>query len=229
MLAHRIIPTLLYRGTTLVKGKGFDSTRSCGNIMQAAKIYSSREVDELILLDVSATPEGRTPNYSMIEKICEDNFSPITVGGGVKSVDDVQRLLNAGADKVAIGTKYDIITECADRFGNQAIVASMNVTDQDAAMECLALEAMGAGEILLNSVERDGTMRGYDLDLIKRVCEAVEIPVIASGGCSGYEDMINALKAGASAVAAGALFQFTDCTPRGAAQYLHEHGVEVRI
>lgn len=229
MLAKRIIPTLLYRGTLLVKGERFNGWRSVGNVMQAARIYVARDVDELIMLDITATAEGRRPDFTMVERLAQDNFSPLTVGGGVRAVHDVQDLLNAGADKVAIGTAYGIIHECAERFGRQAIVASLNIKDQDAVEEAVEVERMGAGEILLNAVERDGTLIGYNLDMIRAVTNAVEIPVIASGGCSGYEDMKNALTNGADAVAAGALFQFTMCTPKGAAQYLHKHGIEVRI
>ena len=148
----------------------------------------------------------------------------------------VQRLLDAGADKVAIRTAWisspDFVAAASRRFGRQAIVVALDVEEHcwtEAAFEARRIESFGAGELLLTSVEREGTMEGYDLELLRTVANAVDIPVIAHGGCSGYEDMYNAIQAGASAVAAGALFQFTDCTPRGAAEYLSSKGVEVRL
>jgi cyclase len=237
-LAVRIIPTLLMRGPHLVKGKQFSGDRVIGSVLQAVRIHNMRGVDELILMDVGATPEGRGPDFKLIEAITRDCFCPITVGGGVRSVQDVRDLLNAGADRVAICTAWKadamLLQQCADVVGCQAIVAAIDAPNGDdltrpiiKAAASLA-NALGAGEILLTSIAREGTMTGYDLDLIRAVSAAVDVPVIAHGGCSGYEDMRLAIEAGASAVAAGALFCFTDATPRGAAQYLNEHGVEVR-
>lgn len=246
MLATRIVPVMLQRGSTLVKGTAFNSWRSVGHAMQAIRVYNSRSVDELIYLDIAATPEGRGPDFEMVKKLTDGCFMPITVGGGVRSVEDVRGLLNAGADKVAIGTAAmedpDILRRCADIFGRQAITASMDVNMFRVVSHCgmkgssryadfwaITLEHYGAGEILLTSIDRDGTMQGYDLDLISKVSKAVNIPVIAAGGCGTYEHMHEAIKAGASAVAAGAMFQFTDATPRGAAQYLASKGIEVRL
>ena len=169
---------------------------------------------------------------------------PITVGGGVRSVTDVGRLLSSGADKVAIRTAYGVIQETAKQFGCQAIVASIDYGGESYWMgrekayalgywpvreTAQAIEGIGAGEILLTSIEREGTMQGYDLDLIREVSNAVDIPVIAHGGCSGPEDMLKAIEAGASAVAAGALFQFTEWTPRDCVEWLDKRGVEVRL
>jgi len=252
MLAKRIIPTILCDERKLVKGKGFNAWRSVGVTAQAARIHAMRGVDELIILDITATNQGRRPDFALIRELTETIFCPITVGGGVKSVDDVNELLRAGADKVAICSGcYEVaglLSEATKRFGSQAIVGVVeaNRTDDvenawasvrsgkvDLKMPALAwagwLEAMGAGEILLTSVERDGTMQGYDLDLIREVSNAVDIPVIASGGCKDYEDMLNAINAGASGVASGAMFLFDDKTPRGAAEYLSQNGIEVRI
>lgn len=246
MLATRIIPTLLQCGTTLVKGKQFNSWRSVGHALQAIRIHQARGVDELIFLDIAATPEGRGPDFKMVEQLTHDCFCPITVGGGVRSIDDVHGLLESGADKVAIGTAAmenpRLLADIASRFGNQVLVVAIDVMNGHVAIECgahdttcdprelaMSCEVDGAGEILLTSIDREGTMQGYDLELIRDVSQAVDIPVIAHGGCSGYEDMHDAIKAGASAVAAGALFQFTDCTPRGAAEYLKSKGVEVRL
>lgn len=254
-LAIRIVPTILSKRGQLVKGKRFASDRVVGHALQASRIYNARGVDELCFLDVSATPEGRGPDLKLIEELTRDVFSPVTYGGGIRSVEDVRDVLKAGADKVAICTaavrEHGLIRRSADICGSQAIVAAVDVKDRGVFVECgrhhfdmcgdyaplgvptpawwaINLEKNGAGEILLQSINRDGTMEGYDIELIREVCKAVSIPVIASGGCSGYEDMFKAIEAGASAVAAGALFQFTECTPRGAAEYLKAKGVEVR-
>jgi len=234
MLATRIIPTILSKNGQLVKGIGFKADRVVGNAMQAARVHAMRGVDELVLLDVTATKEGREPDYEMVRRLSEGCFSPLTVGGGIKNYRHVEKLLRAGADKVSINySKSEIVDRLSERFGRQCITISLDIkktysTNFIAAMAD-ALELSGAGEILLQSVDDDGSMLGYDLGMIKTVSEAVSIPVVASGGCSGYEDMRNAIKAGASAVAAGALFQFTDCTPKGAAEYLSAKGIEVRL
>jgi len=232
VLAKRIIPTLLYKDGLLVKGTGFSADRVCGNALQAARIHAMRSVDELVMLDVG---DGE-PDYEMIRKLTDNTFTPVTVGGGIKSVEDVQKLLNAGADKVCLGywqtNPYStLFPDISDRFGNQCLMVSVDMREEDAYGGYIAhcVEILGAGEILLQSVERDGTMMGYDLELIKAVSESVNIPVVASGGCSGYQDMCDAIRAGASAVAVGALFQFTEATPRRAAEYMHDNGIEVRL
>lgn len=243
-LAARIIPTLLARGEQLVKGSRFDSWRSVGHVLQAARIHAARGVDELIVLDITATPEGRGPNLALVEKICEAMYTPVTVGGGVRSVQDVRDLLKAGADKVAIGTNAPIVIwAAAAKFGSQAIVAAVDAVGPGVAWQCgravteevspvawaQKCAAEGAGEILLTSIDREGTMEGYDLDLIRKVSAMVSVPVIAHGGCGTYAHMREALEVGAAAVAAGAMFQFTDSTPRGAAKYLSRAGLEVRV
>jgi len=234
MLAIRIIPTILSKNGQLVKGVGFKADRVVGNALQAARVHAMRGVDELVLLDVTATKEGREPDYEMVRRLSEGLFTPLTVGGGIKNADHIEKLLRAGADKVSINySKSEIVERLSERFGRQCITVSLDVkktysTNFITAMAD-ALELSGAGEILLQSVDDDGAMLGYDLDMIRIVSEAVSIPVVASGGCSGYEDMYDAIKAGASAVAVGALFQFTDNTPKGAAEYLSAKGVEVRL
>lgn len=240
-LAVRIIPTLLARGSKLVKGQRFSADRVVGHVQQAARIHQARGVDELCILDVSATPEGRGPDFDAARRLTDGCFMPITLGGGVTTREDMHGLLMAGADKVLWKTG---LVRCpggfraaAREFGCQALVAGLDIIDGfvdiapgwDVLTAAKWSEESGAGEILLTSVDREGTMQGYDLDLIRAVSQAVSVPVIAHGGCSGYEDMYQAIKAGASAVAAGALFQFTECTPRGAAEYLHAKGVEVRL
>lgn len=247
-LAKRIIPTLLHKGPALVKGRGFASDRRVGVALQAALTHAKRGVDELVILNVQEPEDPsvvKKPAFELVEQLTAAATTPIAVGGGITFVEDVDHLFMAGADKVVLGraaTQLKWVSNIAKKFGSQAIVASLDVKDGSVvsgpaqkrhthtpALWAQALELHGVGEILLQSVERDGTMEGYDLPLIEKVARAVTIPVIASGGCSGYEDMLNAFKAGASAVAAGALFQFTDATPRGAAEYLHLNGIEVRL
>ena len=237
-LAKRIIPTMLVRGRTLVKGKQFAGDRSIGHVLQAARVHAARGVDELCILDIGATAEGRGPDLDMVRELSEGCFVPITVGGGVKSLQDIDALLRAGADKICLGAALrtpdpTLLQDAAERFGRQAIVVSLDINGDRPAYVAAAiaehLERNGAGEILLQSVERDGMMCGYDLDLIRAVSSAVHIPVIASGGCSGYADMEAAFKAGADACAVGALFAFEESTPRGAAKWLKSRGVEVRL
>lgn len=241
-LAVRIIPTLLKRGEQLVKGRQFNAWRTVGLVEQAAAICGSRGVDEIILLDIDATPSGRGPDFDFIERVAPNFFTPLTVGGGVRTVEHATRILRAGADKVAIGTgciaESTLVYDCAQHFGSQAIVVAIDViagrvrtlgAGPGPVGWARDLARVGAGEILLTSVDREGTMEGYDLALIQAVSEAVNIPVIAHGGCSGYPDMLAAIQAGASAVAAGALFQFTNHTPRGAAEWLAKQGIETRM
>jgi cyclase len=245
-LAKRVIPTVLNRGGNLVKGKCYLSDRVIGHSLQASRIFAMRGVDELILLDVSATPEGRAPDFKMVETLSDQCFMPLTVGGGIREMDHVKSLFDAGADKVAICTAAienpRLVEKAATHYGSQAIVVAIDVKHARAWSNCgtvpttldpvtwaKSIERMGAGEILLNSIERDGTMQGYDVPLIRFISAAVSIPVIASGGAGSYEHMAEAIEAGASAVAAGAMFAFTNQTPRGAAQYLSQHGIEVRL
>lgn len=246
-LAYRIIPTILCRGRRQVKGKQFNSWRSVGLAAQAVRVHQARGVDEVSLLDVGATPEGRGPDLGLVEELADVMFAPLSVGGGIRSVKDMRDLLRAGADKIVIGTGVcevpDLVEQCADVAGSQAVVVAEDVGFGDSVMiRCGQkpwshdpvdyarwAERAGAGEILLTSIDREGTMQGYDLELIRRVSEAVNVPVIAHGGCRDYRDMVDAIHAGASAVAAGALFQFTDATPLEAARALADYGLEARV
>lgn len=246
-LAHRIIPTFLVKGEMLVKGKAFAADRVVGHALQAIMVQAARGVDELAVLDVTATREGRGPNLKLIERLSDGIFAPMSYGGAIRSLQDVRDCLRAGADKVVIGTAawspvQDIIREASDVVGSQAVVASVDVKDGypwshcgrvpigvRAAEYAAYLQQRGAGEILLQSIERDGTLQGYDLELIRAVRAEVSVPIIASGGCGSFAHMNEALEAGASAVAAGAMFQFTDATPRGAALFLQARGIEVRV
>jgi cyclase len=242
-LAIRIIPTLLKRDHSLVKGRQFDSWRVVGHPLQAAKIHAARGVDELMLLDIGATPMTKGPDFRMVEKLTADCFMPVTVGGGVSRVEHVRDLLLAGADKVLVNTHAkSVVSPAADKFGSQAICVGIDVLGKKVAIRCgqestawdpaswaEKMVKAGAGEILLQRIERDGMLGGYDVDLIKAVSDAVDIPVIASCGCGSYGDMVSAVKAGAQGVAAGAFFQFTDHTPKGAAEHFMQAGIEARM
>ncbi|MBS4048000.1 MAG: imidazole glycerol phosphate synthase cyclase subunit [Alphaproteobacteria bacterium] len=251
MLKIRVMPTLLYKDVSLVKGTAFDSQRRVGAALQAIKVYSMRDVDELIFLDIAATPNGHSPAFSDIDDLADSCFMPMTVGGGVRKLEDIRRMLAVGADKVSMNTAAietpELIRDGAHHFGAQCIVASIDVkrrsdgtaevyshcgeqaTGRDPVKWAQELEQLGAGEILLTSIERDGTMTGYDVELIRSVSNAVRIPVIASGGAGSYSHMADALRDGqASAVAAAAMFHFTEQTPKAAKQYLAQHGFPTR-
>jgi cyclase len=251
MLKTRIIPTLLWKNEGLVKGVGFDSWRRIGSVLPAIKVYNMREVDELILVDISASLENREPDYESVSEYSAECFVPLTVGGGVRDTEIIRKLLLAGADKVTINSAAfenpDLITQAAARFGSQCIVASFDArrgkdgsyelfshsgtrpTGKEAGSWAEEVERRGAGEILITSVENDGTMRGYDLELIRHVAERVHIPVIASGGAGRLEDFYGAVhQSGASAVAAASLFHFTELTPLDVKKNLTQKGVLVR-
>jgi cyclase len=251
MLKTRVMPTMLWKEPTLVKGRGFESWRRTGSLMQTIKVYNMREVDELVFLDITATAEGRRPDFALVDDFADECFMPLTVGGGIRSVEDVGKLLAVGADKVAVNTAAvedpGLLTQVARRYGSQCVVASIDYRlkadggaevhtrsgSKAAGLDPVVLakdcEARGAGEILLTSVERDGNFEGYDLETLKKVAAAVKIPVIASGGCGEYEHMAQAVHAGASAVAAASIFHFTERTPLEAKKYLNTQGVPVRL
>lgn len=251
MLKVRVIPTLLWKDFGLVKGVGFDSWRRVGTMLPAIKVYNSRDVDELIVVDITASNESNRPDYESVSDFSEECFVPLTVGGGVSTLDDVLHLLHSGADKVSINTfayaNPDIVDNVAKRFGSQCVVASIDTrrfddgryrcyshagsvnTNKDPVDWAQELVSRGAGEILLTSIDRDGTMQGYDLDLIERVVKSINVPVIASGGAGNYQHMIDVIKqAGASAVAAASIFHFTEQTPAGAKQAMKSAGIPIR-
>lgn len=250
MLKARVIPTLLWKQFGLVKGVSFDSWRRVGPVLPAVKVYNQREVDELVLVDIVAHLGDDDPDFESIGEFGQDCFVPLTVGGAITRIDQVQRLLRAGADKVAINTaayaRPELVSEIANRHGTQCVVASIDVREQEGGWACFShagkqatgrevvawareLEDRGAGEILITSIERDGTMLGYDLALIESLVRAVNIPVIASGGAGNYQHMIDAVKkAGASAVAAASIFHFTEQTPAEAKKAMANAGIPVR-
>ncbi len=251
MLKVRVIPTLLWKDVGLVKGVGFDSWRRIGSILPAIKVYNTRQVDELILLDITATREKRQPDFETVNEISAECFCPLTVGGGIKSIEDIKKLLRAGADKVCINTAAyknpQLIKKASDMFGSQCIVVSIDAkkvkrgkyqcfshsgtkkTQENPTEWAKKMEKLGAGEILITSIERDGTMKGYDLELIKSISQIVNIPVIASGGAGDYKDLYYAIsRADASAIAAASIFHFTEQTPLEAKKFLATKGISVR-
>ncbi|MCK5233151.1 MAG: imidazole glycerol phosphate synthase subunit HisF [Desulfobulbaceae bacterium] len=252
MLKIRIIPTLLYKNFGLVKGVGFDSWRRVGSAPQAINVYSIRGVDELAFLDIMATAEEREPDFETVDDLADECFMPLMVGGGVRNVEDVRRLLMVGADKVAVNSAVmnspQLVSDVANRFGAQCIVVSIDFkrkTDgscmvythsgkkaagREAVELAREMEERGAGEILLTSIDRDGTMSGYDLECIQQVCEAVSIPVIASGGAGNAGHIYEAIAKGkASAVAAASIFHFTEQTPLEIKRYLAKKNIPVRL
>lgn len=252
MLKVRVIPTLLWKQFGLVKGVGFDSWRRVGSLLPAVKLYNQREVDELVLVDIVAHQSADDLDFEYIDELSQDCFVPLTVGGGITRIEQVQKLLRAGADKVCVNTAAytcpELISEIANRHGSQCIVASIDVRKNPIGSEwkCFSnagkqptgrnvcewareIEDLGAGEILITAIERDGTFQGYDLALIEAVVHAVRIPVIASGGAGNYQHMVDAVKqAGASAVAAASMFYFTEQTPAGAKAAMQMAGIPVR-
>lgn len=250
MLKVRVIPTMLWKKFGLVKGVSFNSWRRVGPVLPAIKVYNQREVDELILLDIIAHLPYEELDFESVDDFGHECFVPLTVGGGITQLDQVQKLLRAGADKVSLNTVLysdpDLVSVIAKKHGVQCVVASVDVRLIDGQWKCFShaatqdsgkevvswvkeLEARGAGEILITSIDRDGTMSGYDLDLVSAVASAVDIPVIASGGAGSYQDMVNAVtQGGASAVAAASIFHFTEQTPAGAKAALAAAGIPVR-
>lgn len=227
----RIIPVLLLRDWGLEKSIAFDNPVYIGSPINAARVFNGRNVDELILLDIIATEKQRGPMIDIVSQITEEAFMPVTVGGGIRSVEMIRELLHAGADRAVVNTcaveDPQVVTAGANCFGSQCIVVSIDVkqhgeglyevythggqhpTGLDPVDHALNMEERGAGEILLNSIDQDGTMNGYDIELIQRVSNALTIPVIACGGAGSVEHLAEAVTQGnASAVAAGAFFLF---------------------
>lgn len=248
----RLIPTLLSKRVGLVKGQRFDSWRRVGSVLPAIRVYNQREVDELVLVDVEASRSGTGPDLETVGDVAGDCFVPFTVGGGIDNIGHVENLLRVGADKVSINSALhlnpSVVSDVARRYGSQCVVASIDVRSvyafewrcyvQAGAVDVGAevrdwarrAEDLGAGEILLTSIDRDGTMEGYDLALVETVAASVSIPVIASGGAGRYQDFIDAVsKAGASAVAAASIFHFTEMTPAGVKEAMAAAGIPVRI
>ena len=251
MLAKRIIPCLDVKDGRVVKGVRFVDLRDAGDPVEAAIAYDAQGADELVFLDITASHEARDIMLDVVKRTAEGIYMPLTVGGGIRSVDDVRRLLRAGADKVSLNTaalaRPEVIREAAERFGSQCIVVAIdarrehdhwdvythggrNPAGRDAVAWAQEAVALGAGEILLTSMDRDGTKDGYDLELTRAVSDAVTVPVIASGGAGTLEHFHEALVDGrADAALAASLFHFGIHTIAETKRYLAERGVEVRL
>lgn len=249
MLARRIIPCLDVAGGRVVKGVHFQSLRDAGDPVEQAARYDADGADELVFLDISASPEARRTTLDMVSRVAESIFIPFTVGGGIRSAADAGAALRAGADKVTVNTAAvrdpSLVSRLAESFGSQCIVAAVDVkrvegrltvvvnggreaTELEAVEWCRRLEALGAGEILLTSMDRDGTGTGYDLPLIQAVSQTVSLPVIASGGAGNLAHLAEALEAGAHGVLAATIFHFQDSSLPRARAYLRERGYPVR-
>lgn len=253
MLTKRIIPCLDVKGGRVVKGVQFLELRDAGDPVEIAEIYDRQGADELTFLDITASSDQREILIDVVRRTAERVFMPLTVGGGVRGVEDIRRLLNAGADKVSINTaavhRPEFVKEAAERFGSQCTVVAIdarrvpgedrwevythggrNATGIDAVEWAQRMEESGAGEILLTSMDCDGTKDGYDLPLTRTVVDAVAIPVIASGGVGGLEHLYEGFTAGgASACLAASIFHYREYTIGEAKEYLQQKGVAVRI
>ena len=255
-VATRVIACLDVDAGRVVKGVNFQGLRDAGDPVELAEAYDRQGVDELTFLDVTASSGDRSTTYDIVTRTAEQVFIPLTVGGGVRSADDVDRLLRAGADKVGVNTaaiaRPDLLAEISDRFGAQVLVLSADVrrrrgdggaptgdfvmtthggrtpVDLDAVAWCARAAELGAGEILLNSMDADGTRDGFDLELIRQVRAAVSVPIVASGGAGRAEDFAPAVRAGADAVLAASVFHFGDLTVGEVKDAMRAAGVTVR-
>ncbi len=250
-LAKRVIPCLDVTAGRVVKGVNFVELRDAGDPVEIASRYDEQGADELTFLDITASSDARDIILHVIEAVASRVFIPLTVGGGVRKVDDVRRLLNAGADKVSINTAAvenpDLVSEASGKVGNQCIVVAIDAkrradgwevythggrrpTGLDVIRWARRMESAGAGEILLTSMDRDGTRNGFDLDLTRAVSDAVGVPVIASGGVGTLEHLAEGVLSGhADAVLAASIFHFGEHTIRQAKEHMRGRGVEVRL
>lgn len=255
MLTRRIIPCLDVKDGRVVKGVNFVGLRDAGDPVEAAAAYDAQGADELTFLDITASSDNRETIVDVVRRTAERVFMPLTVGGGIRTCDDIRRMLNAGADKVSINTaavhRPEFVREAAERFGSQCTVVAIdarrvpgsdpvrwevfthggrNATGIDVLEWAQRMVAYGSGEILLTSMDCDGTKDGYDIPLTRAVSDAVDVPVIASGGVGNLEHIREGLvEGGASAALAASIFHFREYTIRECKEYLHTHGVPVRL
>ena len=256
MLAKRIIPCLDVDAGRVVKGVRFVDIRDAGDPVEVARRYNEEGADEICFLDITASSDARDTMVHVVEQVAAEVFIPLTVGGGIRKADDIRRLLNAGADKVSINTAAvfnpEFVREATDRFGSQCIVVAIDAkrtsaddaagvweiythggrkpTGLDAVEWARRMADYGAGEILLTSMDRDGTRVGFDLGLTRAIVEAVPIPVIASGGVGNLQHLVDGVQqGGADAVLAASIFHFAEYTIGEAKRYMAERGVEVRL
>lgn len=252
MLAKRIIPCLDVDNGRVVKGVQFVDIKDAGDPVEVAQRYNEQGADEITFLDITATHHGRDTTYHTVERMASTVFVPLTVGGGVRKIEDIRQLLNAGADKVAINSAAifhpEFVGEAAARFGNQCIVVAIDAkqvadgrweifthggrkpTGIDAVDWAVRMADLGAGELLVTSMDADGTKRGYDLALMRRITETVSVPVIASGGVGNLQHLADGItQGGADAVLAASIFHFGEYTIGQAKQFLAQQGVAVRL
>ena len=251
MLKNRIIPCLDVKNGRVVKGINFVDLKDAGDPVEQAKIYSDGGADEICFLDIAASNENRDTIYDVVKKTSKKCFVPLTVGGGVRSVDDISKLLNCGADKISINTAAvqnpEVIVESSKKFGSQCIVVAIdakkiddrwevfthggrNNTGIDAIEFSKKMEENGAGELLVTSMDRDGTQIGYDNELMLKISSTVNIPVIASGGVGNLDHLVDGIRLGnASAVLAASIFHYGTHSINEAKQYLNSKGIPVRI
>ena len=251
MLKNRIIPCLDVKNGRVVKGINFVDLKDAGDPVEQAKIYSDGGADEICFLDITASNENRDTIYEVVEKTSKKCFVPLTVGGGVRSIEDINRLLNCGADKVSINTaavqNSKVVLESSKKFGSQCIVVAIdakkngknwevfthggrNSTGIDALGYAKKMEEFGAGELLVTSMDRDGTKIGYDIELMSRISSRINIPVIASGGVGNLDHLVEGIKLGkASAVLAASIFHYGNHSIKEAKEYLDSKGIPVRI
>ena len=251
MLKNRIIPCLDVKNGRVVKGINFVDLKDAGDPVEQAKIYSDGGADEICFLDITASNENREIIYDVVKKTSKKCFVPLTVGGGVRNIDDVKKLLNFGADKVSINTAAvqnpEVVVESSKKFGSQCIVVAIdakknadkwevfthggrNKTGIDAIEFAKTMEKNGAGELLITSMDRDGTQVGYDIELMSTISSKVNIPVIASGGVGNLDHLVDGIKLGnASAVLAASIFHYGKYSVKQAKEYLDSKGIPVRI
>ena len=251
MLKNRIIPCLDVKNGRVVKGINFVDLQDAGDPVEQAKIYSDGGADEICFLDITASNENRDTIYEVVKETSKKCFVPLTVGGGVRNVEDINKLLNCGADKVSINTAAvqdsNVVVESSKKFGSQCIVVAIdakkngdkwdvythggrNNSGLDALEFAKKMEDSGAGELLVTSMDRDGTQIGYDIDLMKKISKKVNIPLIASGGVGNLDHMVEGIKEGnASAVLAASIFHYGTHSVIEAKEYLNNKGIPVRI
>ena len=250
-VAKRIIPCLDVNDGRVVKGINFVELKDAGDPVEIARSYNEQGADELTFLDITASSDNRGLLFDIIEKVANQIFIPLTVGGGVRNCDDIRNLLNVGADKVGINTSAilnpNFVFESSSRFGSQAIVVAIdakkiddhyevfthggrNATGINAIEWAKKMADFGAGELLITSMDRDGTKKGFDNNLMKSISDAVDIPIIASGGAGSLRHLVDGIKEGeADAVLAASIFHYGEYSIKEAKKYMHEHGIEMRL
>jgi cyclase len=250
-VAKRIIPCLDVNDGRVVKGINFVELKDAGDPVEIAKTYNEQGADELTFLDITASSDNRGLLFDIIEKVANQIFIPLTVGGGVRNCDDIRNLLNSGADKVGINTSAilnpNFVSESSSRFGSQAIVVAIdakkvnhhyevfthggrNATGLNAIEWARKMADFGAGELLITSMDRDGTKNGFDNNLMKSISDTVDIPIIASGGAGSLKHLVDGVKEGeADAVLAASIFHYGEYTIKEAKNYMYKHGIEMRL